>query len=334
MATVIKVDGSAYRHVGAKMLIDEAGKTYGMISGGCLEGDIVYRAEEVMQSRRSQIVTYDLKSEDGAGWGQGAGCNGIIYVYMEEVGWNVGNGSQIWAAINDKLLSGFRIASIKFMDASSQTIDYIYYSEDGEFLSCRGEEEHVNYLGTFFNSGRKVDFISTESGGNILAELYEPNECLYIFGAGPDVEPVVELASKLDFSVRIIDPRKERFKNGNFSAADQLVIEYPHTYLQQAALPPNSYVLVMTHNFQWDQKLVKYLLQKPPKYLGILGTKKRTQRLLSAETIPEWIHSPVGLNISAEGPEEIAVSICAELIRLRKQIHIPQTKVIKPRGIH
>lgn len=128
---------------------------------------------------------------------------------------------------------------------------------------------------------------------------------------------MVELVSKLDFSVRLIDPRNERFEKGNFSTADQLIIEFPHLFLQYNDLPVNSFVLIMTHNFQWDQNVLEYFIKKPPQYLGILGSKKRTERLFHFRPIPEWVHSPVGIEIDAEGPEEIAISICAELIKKR-----------------
>ena len=89
MVTVIGVEGSAYRHEGAKILIDEKGKIYGMISGGCLEEDLIHHAKEVLQFRKPKMVTYDHTSENDLSWGPWSGCNGIIYVYIEETGWDI-----------------------------------------------------------------------------------------------------------------------------------------------------------------------------------------------------------------------------------------------------
>ena len=322
LATVIGIEGSAYRHEGAKMLIDEKGNHYGMISGGCLEEDLVYQARDVLQSRKAKIVTYDLKSENDMGWGQGIGCNGMIDVYIEEVGWDFlkkKNGQSLWAVIGQKLQSGQKVAIAKIIDEENIPKGEIYYCEDGEILHCSNNQMKplLHYLETFFFRKKKTEFITIENHGRILTELYKPKEILYIFGAGQDVEPLVELASKLDFSVCLIDPRSERFDNGNFSTADEIFIEFPHIFLQHCDFPLNSFVVIMTHNFQWDQSILKHFAKKPPHYLGILGPKRRTKRLLDPEPIPEWIHSPIGVEIFAEGPEEIAISIGAELIKRR-----------------
>ena len=267
------------------MLIDERGKTYGLISGGCLEENLIYHAKEVLQSGQSQIVKYDLKSENDLDWGQGAGCNGVIYIYIEEIGWNIlkdRHGHSIWEGIDQKLLSGCCVASVKFIDEDHKIKSSIYYCEDGEVLcgsNCL-DKSLFTYLETFVSCEKKVDFLTKEGEGRMLAELYKPKEVLYIFGAGPDTEPLVEVVSKLDFSVRVIDPRSERFDHGNFSTADQLIIEFPHVYLQHNHLHLNSFVLIMTHNFRWDQSILKHFVKKPPQYLGILGPKKANREII------------------------------------------------------
>ncbi len=314
MATVIKVEGSAYRREGAKMLIDENGTTFGMISGGCLEEDLTHHAKEVLETKQSKIVTYDMKSENDLGWGQGAGCNGIIYVYIEETGWD-----SVWEKINQKLKSGQHV--ISFLQLKQK--ERVYISDDSEFLHCpeNADKSLISYVNTFMSLGNKTVINKVEDNGKIVMELYQPKEKLYVFGAGIDVEPVVELAAKLDFSIIIIDPRSQRCKPENFPTADKHIVEHPHVFLQQNEILQNNFVLIMTHNFQWDQAVLKHFVKKSVHYLGILGPRKRTARLLDPEPIPDWVHSPVGMDIFAEGSEEIAVSICAELIKKRKSIH-------------
>ena len=323
IATVVRVEGSSYRNEGAKMLIDEKGKWYGMISGGCLEEDLSYHANEVLQFRKPKMVTYDHTSENDLSWGPWSGCNGILYVYIEETGWDRFKdkmGKSLWEIIDQKLLLGHRVASLKIMDEENDD-NTIYYAGDGEILYGLDDLENslLAYLKTFIENEKKTEIV-TIANQRFLAERYKPKEPLYIFGAGPDIEPLVELVSKLDFSVRLIDPRSERFDNGNFSNVDQKINEFPHLYLQNNDLPVNSFILIMTHHFQWDQHVLEYFIKKPPKYLGILGSKKRTERLFHYKPIPEWVHSPVGMEIGAEGPEEIAISICAELIKKRNAI--------------
>ena len=119
MATVVKVEGSAYRHEGAKMLIDENGRWYGMISGGCLEEDIILQADEVLQSGKAKLLRYDNQKENDLSWGQWSGCIGVVYIYLEKTGWNLlkgRNGNSLWENIEQKLLMGQRVISIKYID--------------------------------------------------------------------------------------------------------------------------------------------------------------------------------------------------------------------------
>lgn len=320
MATVIKVEGSAYRREGAKMLIDETGKTYGMISGGCLEEDLTHHAFEVLQTKLPKIITYDMKSENDIGWGQGAGCNGIIYVYIEETGWDLlkdKNGNSVWEKIEQKLKTGQRVVSLLHIEQKER----MYISEDGEILYPENAEKCLGTCAeSFLTEGKKVAIKKIDGHGEIVLELYKPKEPLYIFGAGPDVEPVVELAAKLDFSIVLIDPRSQRCNPVNFPTADQYIIEHPHIYLQQNEIPKGSFALIMTHNFQWDQDVLRHFIRNTIHYLGILGPRRRTARLLDPEPIPDWVHSPVGMDIHAEGSEEIAISICAELVQRRNEV--------------
>src|SRR5699024_9609472 len=135
-----------------------------------------------------------------------------------------------------------------------------------------------------------------------------------------DVEPLVESASNLDFSIHLIDPREVRCNKENFPTADHYIIDFPHKYLKKNNLPQNCFVLIMTHHFQRDKYLLHYFIENPLLYLGSLVKKKRTIRLMHPEPLPKMIHTPVGLDIFAEGAEEIAVSICAELIKVRNRM--------------
>lgn len=320
---MISVEGSSYRNEGAKMLIDEKGEFYGMISGGCLEEDLIHHAKEVLQWNKPKILTYDHTSENEVSWGPWSGCNGIIYIYIEETGWDMlkdTNGNSLWETIDHKLLLGHRVASLKLMDEENNNKNLLYYAGDGEILYGLDDLKNslLIYLKSFIKNEKKTEMVKIENQ-RCLAEQYKPKEPLYIFGAGLDSEPLVEFVSKLDFSIRLIDPRSERFEKGNFSNVDQRIIEFPHLFLEKNDLPVNSFVLIMTHHFQWDQDVLEYFMKKPPKYLGILGSKKRKEKLFHDRPIPEWVHSPVGIEIGAEGPEEIAISICAELIKIRNE---------------
>jgi xanthine dehydrogenase accessory factor len=326
MATVIGVDGSAYRHPGAKMLISENGGQYGTISAGCLEEDLSYHAHEVIINREPKTLIYDLRSEDDLSWGQGAGCNGSIKVYVEPYEWDFTpnfHRQPIWPQVEFELQLGYKVALVKSLSENSSLRNYVCYSESGEVLGNTGDnlkDKILPELHSFMTSGKKMDVIHV-SGTNedFLLELYEPREKLYIFGAGPDVEPLARHASYLDFSVAIIDPRSDRCNEILFPTVDHLIIEHPESFLQKNEISHNSFVLIMTHSFQRDSNILRHLIQSPPRYVGVLGPRRRTERLLLPDPLPESIYSPIGLSINAEGPEEIAISIVAELLKVRNK---------------
>ncbi|WP_409304146.1 XdhC family protein [Peribacillus sp. SCS-155] len=153
-------------------------------------------------------------------------------------------------------------------------------------------------------------------------QSYEPKPRLIIFGAGLDAMPIVKIASHTGFSVTVSDWRPALCNDHNFPEADQLIVGFPHETIPMLDLTSRDSVLLLTHHFQRDKELLAYLMRKELAYLGVLGPRTRTQRLLEGKAIPSLIHSPVGLAIGAEGPAEIAVSIVAELIKNQRRKHL------------
>lgn len=324
LATVVKIEGSAYRHEGAKMLIDAKGRRYGVISGGCLEEDIIHHADEVLQTGKSKLLRYDHQKETDLNWGPWSGCAGVVYIYIEKTSWNFlkdRKGNSLWETIEGKLSMGKRVISLKYIEEESSSQAGAYYSDEGNVLAGPDDlvQQHIQELEAFSSDHKQTNMVFLENQRILLMEQFQPKESVYIFGAGTDTEFLVELLAKLDFSVTVVDPRSERYEQGNFAAASEFVIDFPHLYLRHHPIAEKSYYLIMTHNFQWDQAILPYFLKHPPKYLGLLGSTKRTEKLFSPEPIPDWIHAPIGINIPAEGAEEIAISIAAQLIQTRGQ---------------
>jgi xanthine dehydrogenase accessory factor len=324
LATIIQVQGSSYRREGAKLLISGDGSLYGMITPGCLEQDLLYYAKEVIQTGQSKLITYDLKAEDDFAWGRGIGCNGIIKIYVEPISWNqvpLAFSYPIWPQLEEYLNRGQRIVAAKYIE-EPHIGKVLYLAEDDQVLQGANTDDFGSIVTTmremFDNSSKAVILDDI-----YFVEKWDPKEVLYIFGAGPDAEPLVNLASKLDFSVQVVDPREDRCNEINFPTADRLIVEHPHTFLASTVIPPQSYVIIMTHSFQWDQQILQHFLRRPPRYLGILGPRLRTKRLLMDQFIPDWVHSPIGIDIYAEGAKEISVSILGELIHERNRLRRP-----------
>jgi xanthine dehydrogenase accessory factor len=321
MATIIQVVGSSYRKVGGKLLLDRSGKIYGTISGGCIEEDLLHQAKEVFHEKKPKLINYDLQSEDDLGWGVSAGCNGSVSILLEFIQWNdpiSEENSSLWKKIIFKLNSGVPVTVSKTYDQSLNLSESIYIAGDGDILySSKLNQSRINQVKNFLSHQKRIVYQDESPFKKIIMEIYEPLDKLFIFGAGTDVEPVVKLLSKLDFEITIVDPREDRAKRDYFPTADEIIIDFPHRYLEINPIPTNSYILIMSHHFPWDYQLVQKLSLVYLNYIGVLGPKQRTERLFLSDSLPNIVHSPVGLPIHAEGPEEIAVSIAAELIKVR-----------------
>jgi xanthine dehydrogenase accessory factor len=328
LATIIRVDGSSYRREGAKMLFSEDGSCCGTISAGCLEEDLIYHAQEVMQTSKAKTVIYDLKSVDDLSWGQGAGCDGEIEVLVEAIEWEseaLRNNQMIWPCIDKIIEQGKSVIFVKSVRGKLGLETQLLFSNQGLILSgeksLKIQQSLIPYFRQLMDQGLKAKlFHIPELQSDFFFEHYTPKELLYIFGAGPDAEPLAKLASQVGFSVTVIDPRSSRCNEENFPTADYRIIEHPESYLMNNRIPFHGFVLVMTHNFNWDQQILKHLLESPLYYLGILGPKRRSERLNANKPLPNFIHSPIGLEIGADGPEEISISVIAQLIKARNEI--------------
>jgi xanthine dehydrogenase accessory factor len=144
---------------------------------------------------------------------------------------------------------------------------------------------------------------------------------LIIFGAGPDVKPLVSNAADIGFSVILCDWREALCCKKHFPAADRFIVGFPQEILTKLRFLPTDFMILFSHNFKHDQEILLNLPYKKIGYIGVLGPRERTKRLLRKNEIPEWIHSPIGISIGAQGPEEIAISVMAELISVwRKSV--------------
>ncbi|AOM84031.1 XdhC family protein [Salisediminibacterium beveridgei] len=320
IASVIHVEGSAYRHQGAQMIIGAKGNCSGMISGGCLEEDLMIRARSAIQTMTSTIVNYDMRAEDDLGWGKGAGCNGKVYVSIEPMDLNHEKTRDIMAEALRHVQKGetlFRVAGLD--DPVTKSPDY--YFSSGKGLTEESTALDDDIIRSFQDQRKAPVFLTSSAYDRVLVERIEPKPVVYVFGAGMDAEPLVKHLGSLEFNPVVVDTVKERLNEEIFPEAAGFRWLTPDDFFQVETMPEGSYALVMTHKFQDDLIILNELVKKQKQlaYIGVLGPKKRTRRLLSSGRIPNAVHSPVGLDIGAEGAEEIAISIVAELIQVRRQ---------------
>ncbi|EZH66815.1 hypothetical protein DH09_02425 [Bacillaceae bacterium JMAK1] len=298
LATIIHVEGSAYRKEGASMLITADGNQVGVMSAGCLEEDIMARFEHVWQNG-ANVYEYDMRSDDPFSWGvNNSGCNGVITVLLEP--------------LTEKLRG--ELLKLKAELREDHVVQMIK-SLHGDVVHTLYQSTSGKHFGELTLPVQAVD-IPTRSGmwQEMFIHRYYPKPRLILFGANADARPLASFAAASGFDVIVSDWRSGLCQTQYFPNATKLLTGFPKETIPTISFRPNDYVVVMTHHFYHDRDIVSSLKDQPLRYLGVLGSKKRTRRLLGTSVIPPTITTPLGLSIGAIGPEQIAISIVAQLI--------------------
>lgn len=330
LATVVHVEGSSYRRPGARMLITEEGTLTGAISGGCLEGDALRKALLVMAQQKPMLVTYDTMDDDDAKFGVGLGCNGIIQVLLEPIQpLQQNNPLQLLQQLaseraNAVLVTVFSLENKK--DPQQGTCLLVKEQNMvGEITSELSLKNALLADATLALESRTSAFKNYTSTGKAVTaflEMVPPAVSLVIIGAGNDVIPLVEMADIIGWETTVVDGRPSYAKQERFTSACQVLVSKPEQVLSQVSIDEKTIFLLMTHNYNYDLAMLKELVKSDLVYIGILGPTKKLQRMLdelAEQGSPldprqlAMIHSPMGLDIGAETPEEIALSILAEV---------------------
>jgi xanthine/CO dehydrogenase XdhC/CoxF family maturation factor len=328
LATVVHVEGSSYRRPGARMLIEDDGQLTGAISGGCLEGDALRKALLVITEKRSRLVTYDTMDDDDAKFGVGLGCNGIIQVLIEPIDESdPDNPIQFLRSVNAKRQQSVLVTLFSLQDKKNpQFGTCLLLKEDKTLINTTtvlkdvlmhdAEEAMINQVSSFKN------YVSDDYNLTAFIEVVKPPVSVIIIGAGNDVMPVVNMADILGWETTVVDGRANYAKKERFASACSVLVAKQEQALEQIVIDERTVFLLMTHNYNYDMAVLKQLLQRNVTYIGMLGPKKKRERILNelkeegssfTEQQLSVLHSPVGLDIGAETSEEIALSILAEI---------------------
>ena len=328
LATVVHVEGSSYRRPGARMLIEDNGQLTGAISGGCLEGDALRKALLVMNERKSRLVTYDTMDDDDAKFGVGLGCNGIIQVLIEPVNAeDINNPIQYLKAVNKKRQHSVLITLFSLWDKrETQYGTCLLLQEDGTVTGHLPflKQVLINEATTALHSQTTSfkNYISENKNFTAFIEIVKPPVSMIILGAGNDVRPLASMADILGWETTVIDGRANYAKRDRFPNACQVLVSKAEHVLEQINIDEQTVFLLMTHNYNYDLAMLRQLFQTNVQYVGMLGPKKKRDRMLKeieagglqlTEKQVSMLHSPVGLDIGAEATEEIALSILAEI---------------------
>ena len=329
LATVVGVKGSTYRREGARLLVPARGKPVGTISGGCLEGEVREAAAVVMQDGQPQLLHFDLTADDEAVWGWGLGCNGVVDVFVEPAEAAFETAGAIRRAVEEQrdLVAVTVVAAPDGSPVRPGNRMLVHGSGKTEGSVGTADADEVATREALRALGEERSGTVTLPGDvEAFVEVISPPIRLLVCGAGHDAVPLVRFAAGLGWQPEVVDDREQFLKATRFPEASRFVKTEPIDAARATSVDDRSYVVVMSHNFLRDKDYLRSFLGSPAPYIGMLGPAARLERVLATlrsegfEAPPDdlaVVHGPAGLDLGAEGPEEVAWAIIGEVLALR-----------------
>lgn len=322
LGVLVDTAGSTYRKAGACMLIASGGEFAGLLSGGCLEGDLGQHARSVIDTGTARIVRYDTRGPDDLLWGLGLGCEGAMQILLLRVGpredW------QPLAHLTQALASHSATAIGVVPETAEPTVPL------GSFVLPEAPDAppapaplRITAVQAALREAAHSARIAWIEGERASWRLFVlplalPARVL-LLGAGPDVAPLVDLAARLDWKVTLVDHRPAYAVPARFPAAERVVLASSAAELARALDPrPFDAVVVMTHHFPSDLAYLRVLAATRIPYVGLMGPVARREKLLTelgaaADALRPRLHAPIGLPLGGRSPEAVALAIVAEI---------------------
>jgi xanthine dehydrogenase accessory factor len=343
LVTITRTKGSTYRREGAKMLCLKSGAMIGSISGGCLESDAYEVSLEVVERNEPQIVFYDTSAEDENVWGLGLGCNGSVEVLIEPIAWwRSGEGRIVFDEMMQRVDKGDRCAVVTLLAKDGERLTSLrrmIVDLDGKTIGTLGvrgldsaaaRRAQTIVTDETVRSSRKVTIDFDSSAYEIFVDALLPPTRLLVVGGGHDAIPMVKFGREMGLVVTLVDSRPKFATHERFPDADQVVCAQPEEFAQRVSLEGHPAVILMNHHFLKDRTVLGQLLTSPLEltYLGALGPRVRTEKMISdlreqglalIDEKVDAIRTPIGLDVGADSPEEIAISVLSELLAVKNK---------------
>jgi xanthine dehydrogenase accessory factor len=325
VATVMAVQGSSYRGPGARLVVGEDRSWLGGVSAGCLEEDVAREAERVMAGGIATLLRFDTADPDEATFGWGLGCQGVIDILIEPAS-DVGFVETALAAVVEDRQARTIVSVARSSVAQVSPGFHLVLEPAGTARGSSGAHEVDGALveAAEVVSGPAGMATVPGPGGTVdaLVEHLTPIPRLVVCGAGRDVPPLTSVAASLGWDVTVVEDRAGLLEEARFPGAILQHVEDPGMVATRVRVDPWTAVLIMTHHLDRDRRYLEVFLPTEPGYLGCVGPRARLDRLLS--DIPDRagmasrVRGPAGLDLGAEEPAEIAVSIVAEILAVMR----------------
>ncbi len=318
LATVVATEGSTYRKAGARMLIDAGGASCGLLSGGCLEGDLAEHARSVLETGMARLIDYDLRSSDDLIWGLGLGCEGAMRILLQRL-----SPADSYVPLTEIARARAARRQLAFATVVQSNVPAW---PSGRVVFEDGTRDPL--AGALQQRAREVlqgtqarGLMDVNAGASRLTAFVDAIDLpprILILGAGPDAAPVVTASHALGWSVTLFDHRPAYAVAAHFPEAERVALGSAEELSATLDLRHFDAAVVMSHHLPADLAYLRQLASTDLGYVGLLGPAPRRHRLLAelgaeAQRLSDRLFGPVGLDIGARTPEAIAIAIVAEI---------------------
>jgi len=324
LITVISTTGSTPGKVGYKMLVwNKTGETIGTVGGGLVEATVINTAKNILAKTESQVFRFDLDGLDGTEDDEKGICGGSIELLVETFD---RKSLPLFKEILNIIENGDKGALVSIICPKKppkkillKNIDEVNSSTDVNFSA--------EVIESIKNLVAKEEAVkrTLKDAGQIFIETICEQPMVFIFGAGHLSYYISRFAKSLNFRVTVCDDRAEFAKKERFPDADNIIVESFESVFDRIAINKNSYIVIVTKGHKWDEIVLEKAVKTAAKYIGMIGSKRKTLTILkrlSKKGVPEEamrrVYSPIGISIGAVTPEEIALSIVCELVKIRR----------------
>ncbi|MEW6209111.1 MAG: XdhC/CoxI family protein [Acidobacteriota bacterium] len=331
LATIVEARGSTPREVGAKMIIHERGQITGTVGGGCGENQVFQDALRVMKEGRPRFSRVDLTGEINEN--TETNCGGIMDVFIDPLRSRGISDEEIIRSVLDIYAQRDRAALITILQSEDPRVASgckLTVKETGEVTGWREDQTLIDAIVeralSVIQSGRSARMKLKDEKLDVFFEVIAPPAEIVIVGAGHIAQPLSRMAKIMEFEVTVIDDRSNFANRSRFAEADRIIVDDIEKAVSEIPIGSATHIVLVTRGHQMDQAALLKVISSRAAYIGMIGSRRRVGAVFDylrrqgvAQELIEKVYAPIGIDIGAETPDEIALSIMAEIIKLRRQ---------------